>query len=153
MDTPTITNQSSARKSARWAVLLVLASTAIASGVIYLKRPVSDATLSDRLIGKWKAVDPSNKALHHRNSPVKSEEVLFETGGKVTYFVALDSDGGTPKGEPWAWEVKKGRLLLRDMGANSAKDQLPSIKFKVNSSELSINRKSYPTKVFQRVSS
>jgi hypothetical protein len=153
METPSTTQQIPARKSGKLAVLIVLATSAIASGVIYLKRPISDAALSAMLIGKWKAVDPSNKALHHRNTPVTSEEVWFEAGGKVTYLVAPGTDGGPPKVEPWAWEVKKGKLLLRDMGQNSAQDKLPSIRFKVGRSELSINRKSFPTKVFQRVSS
>ena len=153
MDTPPTTPQTPVRKSGRLAVLLVLASSAIASGVIYLKRPLSDAALSALLVGKWKAVDPSNRALHHRNTPVQSEEVWFETGGKVTYLVAPGKDGGPPKVEPWAWEVHKGKLLLRDMGQNSAQDKLPSIKFKVGRSELSINRKSFPTKVFERMSS
>src|ERR1051325_7262608 len=119
MDTPPTTPQTPVRKSGKLVVLIVLATSAIAGGGsilgIYLMRPLSDAALSALLVGKWKAVDPSNKALHHRNTPVQSEEVWFETGGKVTYLVAPGKDGGPPKGEPWAWEVHKGKLLLRDM--------------------------------------
>lgn len=135
-------------KAALWIVAALLA----AGGIAYARWPRSDQSLRAAVIGTWRAEDPDNAALHHRKAAVQSEEAVFDADGRLLYAVQLKSDAKPPAGEPWGWEIIKGKLVLRDLRAGSTQERLAPLHFTIRGTDLSINRKTYPTKIFRRVS-
>lgn len=124
----------------------------LAVGVIaYFSWPRSDESLRAALVGSWRAADVSNDALHRRKQGVASEDVTVRDDGTLLYRVALKTDPAPPSPETWNWEVRKGRLLLRFVGAGGTGDAMPPLRFSVGRSTLSIYRSGHPTKTFQRV--
>lgn len=143
----------SAKKSTKIVLVICGIALLLGAGITFAKWPRSDQELHAALLGLWRAEDPDNGALHHRKAAVQSEEVLFNTDGRVAYTVRMKSDASPPKGEPWGWEVVKGKLVLRDLGEGSTQERYAPVRFDVNKSTLTIRRKAFPPKVFLRVTS
>lgn len=129
---------------------LVLIGATLAAWRIW---PQDDLALQKALVGAWRADDVSNSALHRRKAGVKTEQAVFQPDGKLTYTVSADSDKSPPAGEPWGWEVVKGRLVLRYLGSGSTEERMSPLRFSLSDGRLSIHRKGYPSKDFTRISS
>ena len=63
-------------------------------------------------------------------------------------FTMPDGSTSRPK---LVLEIKQGKLMLRDLGSGSTREWLPPLRISISATQLSINRKTYPTKVFHRV--
>lgn len=131
----------------------VAAVAATATVLLVRPRTLDDAALRKALVGKWRALDVANSALHHRKGGVDSEEVVFNSDGTLAYRVALKPGQGDPIIDSYAWEVVKGRLQLRFTGAGSTQDVLPRLRITVNGNHLSMRRRNFSEKVFERVAS
>lgn len=136
----------------RAAIVVVLVG-GVAAFFLTRKRPVDDQALKASLIGSWKALDLSNAALHNHRDGVDQEDVVFKTDGTLVYRVVPKPGDGKAESEPYSWEIVKGKLQLRYMGAGSTQEVLPRLKVKVDGSRLSIERRGFSTKVFERADS
>ncbi|MCC6270866.1 MAG: hypothetical protein IT190_06280 [Microbacteriaceae bacterium] len=118
---------------------------------LLLLRSKSDEEMSAALVGTWRAEDPSNAALHRRQGPVESEEIRFAADGTLQYRVKAQNKDETPQEESWAWKVMKGRLIVRFVTGSGVQDWERPLPFSVSTTQLSIERKGYPSKQFVRV--
>ena len=131
----------------------VVAVIAIAIVLLVRSRTLDDATLRKSLVGKWRALDVANNALHRRKGGVDTEEAEFKSDGTLVYRVTLKPGQGAPIVDSYAWEVREGKLQLRFTGAGSTQDVLPRLRFTVNENRLSMRRRGVSEKVFERVAS
>jgi len=129
---------------------LLIAGIAVISA--YWAWPRSDESLAKTIVGTWRAIDPNNGALHKRSEGVKDEQASFRADGTLTYTVESDANERPTKTEKWGWRVRKGRLQLQYLGEGSAQAWMRPVKFSVSETKLSIRRKNYPAKTFNRVS-
>ncbi len=136
-------------------ILTAVVLVGIAAAVVLMRRrTVDDHVLKAALVGKWRALDVENSALHnHRDGGVASEEVVFSPDGTLVYRVVPKAGQGEPQIDTYSWEIVKGKLQLRYTGAGSTQDTLPRLKVIINGSRLSVDRHSFSTKVFERAAS
>jgi len=82
---------------------------------------------------------------------IDTEIVTFEDGGKLTYILESKSNPKAARKEPWRWKVEKGKLHLQFAGEGSDQEWLGPIRFVTTASSISIRRKGYPNKEFNRL--
>lgn len=138
-------------------VVLVASVLVIAIALVFVLRQsfksVDDQTLTKMLVGTWRARDVENGALNHRKGGVEKEEVIVGGDGTLRYVVVPKPGQGDPAEDHYSWKVSKGKLRLRLVGPSGVQDELPSIPISIDQSTLSLRRRGYSTKVFDRVSS
>ncbi len=139
-------------KKGKWIVVGVVACAAVLA-IVLATRDKDDQTLASELVGKWQAVDLANSALHKQKEPLQVEMIEIQGDGNLLYTVAKHDAPTTLKTERWGWRVHKGRLAIQFRGEDAADDWMPSMRFNVSASTLSIMRRSFPPKEFTRVSS
>ncbi len=140
------------QKIIRTAIVVVLVG-GVAVFFLMRKHPVDDQALKASLIGSWKAVDLNNAALHNHRDGVAHEDVVFKSDGTLVYRVVPKPGNGEPESDPYSWEIVKGKLQLRYTGTGSTQEALPRLKVRVDGSRLSIERRGFSTKVFERADS
>lgn len=132
-------------------VSIIVIIVAIAGGAGYAWWPVRDEAVHAALIGRWRAEDPQNGALHHRKDKLQSEEVQFTDDGKLSYVIKSEAAPSDPVVMPWGWRVVKGKLRVCDLGEGATGEETASLKISIRGNTLSLQRKNFPKKVFHRV--
>ena len=125
----------------------------VATIILLRMRPVDDHALKASLVGTWKAVDLENPSLHNHREGVAGEQVVFNSDGTLVYHLVPKPGKGEPRTDSYSWEIVKGKLQLRDTGAGSTQTTLPRLKVTVKGPRLSIVRRGFSTKVFERTAS
>lgn len=135
---------------------IVIAGLALAGAAVFLLRgtsTVDDQTLQALMVGTWRAQDVDNNALNHRKGGVAKEEVVVKPDGTLKYLVIPKPGQGDADSDEYTWEISKGKLRLKLKGPNGTQDALPSFPISIDQTRLTLRRKGFSTKVFERVTS
>jgi hypothetical protein len=132
-------------------VALAVLVVVVAVSAIILCWPRSDRELSKACIGTWRAVDPTNAALHMEEAEVASETVVIRPDGNLEYTVKPASPTETDRTETWGWKIEHGHLRLQFRGSGNAEPWLAPLEMSVDGTALRIHRAEYPVKEFERV--
>jgi hypothetical protein len=135
---------------------IIIVVLALAGTGIFLFRgsqTVDDRTLQALLVGTWRAQDVDNNALNHRKGGVAKEEVVVKPDGTLKYLVIPKPGQGDADADEYKWEIAKGKLRLKLMGPTGTQDALPSFPISIDQTRLTLRRKGFSTKVFERVTS
>jgi len=139
------------RRNTGFKVVLIVLVVAVALSAIILYLPRSDRALSEACVGTWRAVDPTNAALHMEKSEVASETVVIHADGSLEYAIKTSPPTETDRTDTWAWKIEKGQLRLQFRESGDAEPWLAPLGISVAKATLRIRRDGYPVKEFERV--